>query len=246
MTTVFDTTLAGKHVVIVGGSSGMGKATAKLAVALGANVTIASRNADKLNAASTEIGGATKAAPMDTTDEAGVKAWAAELGTVDHLVISASSAAHGAFPELPTNELRGMFEAKFMGPYVTAREVLPSMAKGGSITFFSGVLSRRPSAGATGLGAVNAAVEALTKGLALELAGVVRVNCISPGMVATEAYKNMPREARDAMYSEVGGSLPVGHVGQAEDIAQAVIMAMINDYLTGTVLDVDGGHLVRA
>ncbi len=246
MSTVFETALMGKHIVIIGGSSGMGKATAKAAVALGATVTIASRNIAKLEAAEEEIGGGVQIAPVDTTDEAGVKSWAAGLDAVDHLVISASSAAHGSFEELPTDDLRAMFEAKFVGPYLAAREVLPALVEGGSITFFSGVLSRRPSAGATGLGAVNAAVEALTKGLALELSGRARVNCISPGMVATEAYSAMSEEAREGMYTQIGRSLPVGRVGTAEDVAQAVIMAMTNGYLTGTVLDVDGGHLIRA
>lgn len=246
MRTIFEANLTGKHVVIVGGGSGMGKATAKLAAALGANVTLASRNAEKLQAVASEIGGAVQIAPLDMTNEAQVKAWAAGLGRVDHLVVSASSAAHGTYEDLPTDDLRAMIEAKFIGPYVTAREVLGTLAEGGSITFFSGVLSRRPSAGATGLGAVNASVEALAKGLALELAGRARVNCISPGMVATEAYEAMPEDARNAMYDEVGRSLPVGRVGSADDIAQAVIMAMTNGYLTGTVLDVDGGHLIRA
>ncbi|MDP5218019.1 SDR family oxidoreductase [Ruegeria sp. 2205SS24-7] len=245
MSTVFETALKGKHLVIVGGSSGMGKATAKMAAALGAKVTIASRNPAKLQAAADEIGGGVKAAPVDTTQEADVKSWVGGLGPVDHLVITASSAAHGAFMDLPTDDLRDMVEAKFLGPYVAAREVLPVLSNGGSITLFSGVLSRRPSAGATGLGAVNAAVEALAKGLALELSGRARVNCISPGMVATEAYAAMPDAAREDMYAQVGGRLPVGRVGEAQDVAQAVIMAMTNEFLTGTVLDVDGGHLVR-
>lgn len=246
MSTVFETALKGKHIVIVGGSSGMGKATAKMATALGAKITIASRSGAKLHAAADEIGGGVQIAPVDTTDEAGVRSWVGALGAVDHLVISASSAAHGAFTDLPTDDLRAMFEAKFIGPYLAAREVLPVLVEGGSITFFSGVLSRRPSAGATGLGAVNAAVEALAKGLALELAGRARVNCISPGMVATEAYAEMSEKAREGMYAQVGGTLPVGRVGEAEDIAQAVIVAMTNGFLTGAVLDVDGGHLVRA
>ena len=245
MSKLLENTLTGKHVVIVGGGSGMGKATAELAANLGAKVTIASRNEDKLNAAAAAIDGDISVAAMDTTDETRVKAWAAGLGHVDHLVISASSAAHGAFTDLPTNDLRAMFEAKFIGPYVTAREVLPYLNDGGSVSFFSGVLSRRPSVGATGLGAVNAAVEALTKGLAQELAGRARVNCISPGLVATEAYASMPDEAREGMFAQVGGSLPVGRVGRAEEIAQAVIMAMTNGFLTGTVLDIDGGHMVR-
>ncbi len=245
MSGALETNLSGQHVVIVGGSSGMGKATAKLAKSRGAKVTIASRDPGKLQAAAAEIGDV-GLAPVDTTNEAAVTAWAASLGTVDHLVISASSAAHGAFTELTLDQLRAMFEAKFTGPYITAREVLPYLTDAGSITFFSGVLSRRPSAGATGLGAVNAAVEALTKGLALELAGRARVNCISPGMVATEAYAAMPEEARQGMFAQVGDSLPVGRVGQADEIAMAVVMAMENGFLTGTVLDIDGGHMVRA
>ncbi|WP_170386535.1 SDR family oxidoreductase [Ruegeria atlantica] len=245
MSTVFETALKGKHIVIVGGSSGMGKATAKMAAALGAKINIASRSDAKLHAAADEIGGGVQIAPVDTTDEADVRSCFGALGAVDHLVISASSAAHGAFTDLPTDDLRAMFEAKFIGPYLAAREVLPVLVEGGSITFFSGVLSRRPSAGTTGLGAVNAAVEALAKGLALELAGRARVNCISPGMVATEAYAEMSEKAREGMYAQVGGTLPVGRVGEAEDIAQAVIMAMTNGFLTGAVLDVDGGHLVR-
>lgn len=223
----------------------MGKATAELAVGLGARVTLASRNQEKLHAVASAIDGDVSVAAVDMTDEARVKAWAAGLGQVDHLVISASSAAHGAFSDLPTGDLRAMLEAKFIGPYVTVREVLPYLSEGGSISLFSGVLSRRPSAGATGLGSVNAAVEALAKGLAQELSGKARVNCISPGMVATEAYADMPEEAREGMYAQVGGSLPVGRVGQAHEIAQAVIMAMTNGFLTGSVLDVDGGHLVR-
>ncbi|MBO9447013.1 SDR family oxidoreductase [Ruegeria sp. R14_0] len=246
METPFETILKGKHVVIVGGGSGMGRATAELAAGLGAKVTIASRNADKLNAVADGIEGHVSVAAVDTTKEASVKSWAAELGEVDHLVISASSAAHGAFTDLPTDELRGMIEAKFIGPYVTAREVLPFLKKGGSVTFFSGVLSRRPSAGATGLAAVNAAVEALAKGLAQELAGRARVNCISPGMVDTEAYAGMPDEARTEMFAHVASGLPVGRVGDASEIAQAVVLAMTNTFMTGSVVDVDGGHLVRA
>lgn len=246
MSTLFEAALKGKHVVVVGGGSGMGKAAASLAASLGARVTIASRNREKLEAAAAQIGASVAVAPLDMTDEDGVRAWAAALGPVDHLVISASSAAHGTFADLPTSDLQAMFAAKFTGPYVTAREVLPFLTEGGSITFFSGVLSRRPSAGATGLGAVNAAVEALARGLAVELAGKARVNCISPGMVDTEAYGGMPQSDREAMFARIGASLPAGRVGTANEIAGAVVMAMANGFLTGTVLDIDGGHMVRA
>ncbi|MEM0900128.1 MAG: SDR family oxidoreductase [Pseudomonadota bacterium] len=239
-------TLSGRHVVIVGGGSGMGRATATLAASHGAKVTIASRSKEKLETVAAEIDGNVSAKPVDMTDESALRAWAESLGTVDHLVISASSAAHGKYEDLPTDDLRGMIEAKFVGPYVTAREVLPLIREKGSITLFSGVLSRRSSAGAVGLGAVNAAVEALTRGLALELAGRVRVNCISPGMVDSDVYSKMSEDARSAMYARVGGALPVGRVGIVEEIAQAVLLTMTNDFMTGTTLDIDGGHMVKA
>lgn len=246
MTDFINAALSGKHVVIVGGSSGMGKAIAKLSANYGAKVTIASRNLDKLKAAATQIGGDITIQQIDTTDESALRSWANSINQIDHLIISASSAAHGLFKELPTNDLRQMFESKFIGPYVTARTLLSKIAANGSITFFSGVLSRRPSVSTTGLAAVNAAVEALTKGLAQELAGTVRVNCISPGMIDTEAYAAIPESDRHAMYQQVGSVLPVGRVGTAEEIAEASLLTLINSFVTGIVLDVDGGHLVRA
>ena len=237
--------LGDKHVVVVGGGSGIGRAVAEAAAAQGARVTIASRNAEKLAAAAQAIGGTVVAAPVDMTDEAAVVDWAAGLGPVDHLVVSASSAAHGRFAELDTQALRAMFDAKLFGPYATARAVLPQLAKGGSITFFSGILSRRPGLNCSGLGAVNSAVEGLTRALALELGPGVRVNCCSPGMVRSEAYAGMDEEARERMYRVTGESLPVGRVGETAEIAQSVLFLMTNAYTTGVVLDVDGGNLVR-
>lgn len=244
--TDFSQLLKDKHVVVVGGASGIGKATAKLASSLGAAVTIASRNLDKLRLATSDIGSNTSVAPVDMTDDAAVKTWASELGEVDHLIVSASSAAHGAFADLSNKDLRAMFDAKFFGPYTVAREVLPFINDGGSISLFSGVLSRRPGIGATGLGAVNSAVEGLVRGLALELGKTVRVNGISPGMVRSEAYEKMEPAAREAMFADTGGRLPIGRVGFPDEIAQAVVLTMTNAYINGAIIDVDGGHMVRS
>lgn len=97
----------------------------------------------------------------------------------------------------------------------------------------------------TGLGAVNSAVEGLTRGLALELGPKTRVNCCSPGMVSTEAYAGVDDDARERMYKSTGDSLPVGRIGLPEELADAVLYLMGNTYTTGHALDVDGGHLVR-
>lgn len=240
---------SGRHVLIVGGSSGIGKATAELALTLGARVTIASRNRDKLDAAMAEIGISERlaCAVVDQTSDESVTALGKTFAdeSVDHLVVTASSAVHGPFAELPLRDARAMFDSKFWGPYRIARALLPKMARGGSITFFSGVLSRRPGKNCTALGAVNAAVEGLTRGLALELGPRLRVNCCSPGMVRSEAYDKLPEEKREAMYESTGASLPTGRVGSTLEIAAAVIALMSNTYVTGQIVDVDGGHMVR-
>ncbi len=237
--------LEGRALLVVGGGSGIGKAIASQAAAAGASVHIASRDRAKLEAAAAEIGHAAAFSSIDMTDDTAVKAWAATLPAIDHLVISASSAAHGRFSEVETGAIRNMFDAKFFGPYVVAREVLPKIRPGGSITFFSGVLSRRPGENCSGLGAVNGAVESLAMALALELGPAIRVNCCSPGMVRSDAYAAMPAEAREDMYRATGESLPIGRVGDTDEIAHAVLFMMSNGYLTGQVIDVDGGHMIR-
>ena len=242
-------TLDGRHAVIVGGSSGIGKATAAAVLALGGRVTIVSRNEDKLKRAAADLGHGDRVAwkSLDIMEDAGVTRYFGSLAdrSVDHLVITASSAVHGPFAEVSTGLLHGMFEAKFWGPYKVARACLPKLADGGSITLFSGVLSRRPGVNCSGLGAVNAAVEGLARGLALELGPRLRVNCCSPGMVRTDAYGGMAEEKREAMYQATGESLPVGRVGFDHEVADAVLFLMTNTYATGLVLDIDGGHMIR-
>ena len=126
-----------------------------------------------------------------------------------------------------------------------AKAALPALRDGGSVTLFSSVLSRRPGRNTVGLGAVNAAVEGLARGLALELRPRLRVNCVSPGMVRTEAYTGMDGAARERMYEATGASLPLGRVGEPEEVAAAALMVMANPYLTDQAVDVDGSHTIR-
>lgn len=233
---------SGQTIVVVGGGSGIGKAVALEAVQAGAQVTLSSRDRSKLETAATAIG-AHQVVPVDMTDAASVASWVAAMPQIDHLVISASSAVHGRFADLPETDVRRMFDAKFFGPYAITKAALPKMRRGGSITLFSGVLSRRPGMNCSGLGAVNGAIEALTKGLALELGPDLRVDCLSPGMIRSEAYAGMDDDAREAMHDATGASLPVGQADCVEEAAKAVMFLMANTYTTGVVLDVDGGHM---
>ncbi len=236
--------LKGKTVAVVGGGSGIGEAIVRAVHAGGGRVVLSSRSRTRLEGVASSLNGAT-VLPVDMTEKASVQRWAAELPMIDHLVISASSAAHGAFAELEEDAVRAMFDAKFFGPYRMAKESLNKINDGGSITFFSGVLSRRPGMNCSGLGAVNGAVESLCYGLALELGPRIRVNCVSPGMIRSEAYAGLEEQAREDMYSATGASLPAGRVGEVEEAASAALYLMTNTYSTGVVLDVDGGHMIR-
>jgi len=242
-------TLDAKHALIVGGGSGIGLATAGLLLDEGAQVCISGRTEAKLQAARVKLAGDDRAhvLPFDMTDSAAVDAAFSELpdNSIDYLIVTASSAVHGPFEVLAIEDAQAMFGSKFWGPYRVAKAALPKLKDNGSITFFSGVLSRRPGRNCSGLGAVNAAVEGLTRGLALELGPRLRVNCISPGMVRTEAYEGIPEDRREAMYRDTGVSLPIGRVGEAEEIAQAVLFAATNPCFTGQILDIDGGHMIR-
>jgi NAD(P)-dependent dehydrogenase (short-subunit alcohol dehydrogenase family) len=235
-----NTELTNQSVIVVGGTSGMGLAIARLAKSRGASVTVASRSSDKVAAVATELGAAGK--PIDTSDEASVRDFFAAVGPVDHLIEPGSSVRTGTLKDAPLADGEFTFRSKFFGPYLCAKYA--KMNPTGSITLFSGILSRRPGQNDAVLAGVNAAVEAMGRALARDLAPV-RVNTISPGMTRdTGAYLSMPEAAREGMYSAIAGKLPVGHVGTAEDIAEATIMLMTNRFITGVTLDVDGGGVL--
>lgn len=241
--------LSGRRALFVGGSSGMGLAAARLFREHGAEVILAGRSIARLEAARQALQdtGAPEVLAFDITDAGQVDQALSRLpaGGIDHLVISAANITHGPFGDQPVAEVRAMFDSKFWGAYGLARAALPYLREGGAIVFFSGVLSRRPGVNCAALGAACAAIEALARGLALELGPRLRVNCIAPGMVRTALHDRVPSEWRDAMFLSTGNSLPVGRVGRPEDIAEAVLIAATNGYMTGHVLDVDGGHMVR-
>jgi len=234
--------LSEKKVLVIGGSSGMGLAVATAAVQAGATVLIASRSESRLKEAAAKIGSGVNWHPVDFTDEISVKRLFDFVGPIDHLVISGSAVRTGPLKDLPIADAKFSMDSKFFGPYLAVKEA--QVNPQGSIILFSGILSRRPDKGSAILAAVNAAVETLGKALAVELAPV-RVNVISPGMTRdTGAYLGMPDPAREEMFSAVAQSLPVKRVGLPADIASVAIELMSNSFITGTVIDVDGGGLL--
>lgn len=231
--------LTGQHVVVVGGASGIGLSVARAAAEAGAEVVIASRAPER---AADALGGARTIA-MDVCDDASVAAAFAEIGDVTHLVCTAASGFPPGLFRAPSEDVRALMESKFWGQYRCARAVAERLPREGSITFTSGIRSRRPLFGSGAFTVVNMAVEGMGRALAMELAPV-RVNVISPGTVQTPVFDVLPADVRERRLQAAADQTTVGRIGQPDEIAEVYLMCMTNGFLTGTVIDVDGGGML--
>jgi NAD(P)-dependent dehydrogenase (short-subunit alcohol dehydrogenase family) len=231
--------LAGQKVVVVGGSSGIGLATAELAKSEGADVIIASRNVERLKAAAQKLGA--RAIATDVTSDESVAQFFTQCGLVDHVVVTAAQLRTGPFKTVSMDDVRATMKGKFWGAWRVARAA--KIRSGGSLTLISGFLSIRPRPEAAIVGAANGALESLARSLALELAPV-RVNAVSPGIIDTPIRAAMPEAARREMLAKAADALPVGRVGLGEDIARQILTFMTVGFATGSIVYLDGGGLV--
>ena len=158
-------------------------------------------------------------------------------------MVSAAETFGGLFLQTDTVQARQLFENKFWGQYYAAKYGASKISPNGSIILFSGVVAYKSMVGSAILGAVNAAVSNLGQTLALELAPI-RVNIVSPGIIDTPSRSKMPEQARNNFYNSVENKLPVKRIGRAEDVAQSVLYLLQNSFVTGTVLHVEGGHIL--
>lgn len=228
--------LKGKNVVVIGGSSGMGLATAQALIDLGAHVTIAGRSPEKLKQAQAEISGAVNTGIVDITDESSVKAFFSTIKAIDHLVITAATVGAGSITELSVEDAKTIFENKFWGSYMVTKYALPLLAKEGSVVYFSGMALRKPISRLSAVTAACGAIEGLTVSLAKELAPI-RFNAISPGRIVTPLLGNDP----ETKHKDFIEKLPIKKLGSSVDIAQGVIYLLSNSYVTGQILNIDGG-----
>jgi NAD(P)-dependent dehydrogenase (short-subunit alcohol dehydrogenase family) len=211
------------RVLVVGGSSGIGLAIAAAAAAAEAGAAV------------------TRAVALDTSDVAAVERFFADEAPWDHIVVSAAQTPSGPVRSLSLADAKIAMESKFWGAYRVARAA--KIREGGSLTFVSGFLSVRPSANSVLQGAINAALEALARGLVLELAPV-RVNAVSPGLIATPLWSGMPNDKREAMFASAAQRLPARRVGRPEDTANAVMFLVTTPFATGSTVRVDGGGAI--
>jgi NAD(P)-dependent dehydrogenase (short-subunit alcohol dehydrogenase family) len=228
--------LTGKRVLVVGAAGGIGRATAISFADAGAELTVAGRTKTSVVALAEALGAVP--ASLDVLDEEAIQTFFAQQASFDHVVIAAASTKMGSVAALPLADAKAAMESKFWGAYRIAHAA--RISSGGSLTFVSGLLAERPMATSVLQGAINAALEALARGLALERAPV-RVNTVSPGLIDTPLHNRMEATAREAMYERMRQNLPVRRMGEPEDVAAAILLVATNPFMTGATVNVDGG-----
>lgn len=226
--------------LIVGGTSGIGLATARQLATIGTTVHVAGRSCDKLDKLAADdptlVGH-----QLDGGDRTAVAALAASIAPIDALVVTLSGAEGvGPLADLDLEALRRAFDAKFWAHLTTVQAALPHLAENASITLVGAITARASMPGTAGLAAINAAVEGLVKPLAVELAPT-RVNAVSPGLVDTPWWSGMPEADRLAYFAAAAEVLPARQIASADDIAQAIVFLATNPNITGTVIESDAG-----
>jgi NAD(P)-dependent dehydrogenase (short-subunit alcohol dehydrogenase family) len=233
--------LNNQRVLVVGGTSGIGFATAVAAIGAGAIVTIASRNQKNLDTAAANLGSGVQTRVLDTGDNNLLERFFQQEQAWDHVVVSAAPTKGGPVRDLSLADAATVMDSKFWGAYRVARAA--RIKEGGSLTFISGFLSERPSGTAVLQGAINAALEALARGLALEF-GPIRVNPVSPGLIETPIWDGLPSEKRKGLFESTAAQLPVQKSGQPQDVANAVLFLMTTPFATWSTVRVDGGGVI--
>lgn len=229
-----------KKVIIAGGSSGIGLATAAKLAGEKAHVTATGRSAARLADAAKAVPGIHTAA-LDSGNRKDLDAFFDARGNFDHLVIAVSgSKGAGKFADLSLKELRDGFEGKFWPQVNTLQAALPYVNKGGSITLITAISAISRAPGVSGLAAINGALELMIPSLAKEIQPL-RINAVSPGVVNTPWWDFLPADAKNDTFGQYAAQLPVGRIGEPDDVADTILFLMRNGNITGTVIRCDGG-----
>ena len=233
-------TLAGRSVVILGGTSGIGLSAAIQATAAGAEVVVVGLDPARSGQVARAHGLAGWRA-ADVTRNGAIRAALADIPRVDHLVLLAGSFVVGKVLDADPAALRRAFDERIWAAVDALQALGDRLTRGGSLTLVSGALADRPTAGGTAvLAAASAAMEALARGLALELAPT-RVNTLSPGTTDTPLPARPLGANRDAYVAGLTKTLPLGRLGTADEAGAAVVFLMANGFMNGATLNIDGG-----
>jgi NAD(P)-dependent dehydrogenase (short-subunit alcohol dehydrogenase family) len=233
--------LSGQTVIVIGGSSGIGLETARLARTEGADVVITGRDHARLEQAANDVG-ATSVAAFDATDfEQLVRFFGEQPAPIGHVLVTGPGPYYAPLADFDFDAARRDVEAHLFLPMQVARNAAPKMRAGGTLLFMGGTGGRSTGVGLTLISALTAAGPALVRNLALELAPV-RVNLIAAGFVDTPLSATLLGDQLDARRDELRRELPVGRVIGPADIALLAVQLMTNTAVTGATFDIDGGQ----
>ena len=232
----------GMNVVVIGGTSGIGLATAISSAQRGATVFAAGRSLDKIEACQASYPDI-QFRQVDTHDPEGLSALFSEAGPIHHLVGAATGATrtNGPFMSQTDEQFRAAFD-KFWGYTHVVRQGVPHLVADASITLVSGTPARKCNPGMISVSCTGCAVEGFVRALTPELAPI-RINGVAPGIIDTPMFDHFG-EKKAATLDAIGANFPLGRVGQPEEVAEAILLCMSNTYMTGVVIDVDGGALL--
>jgi NAD(P)-dependent dehydrogenase (short-subunit alcohol dehydrogenase family) len=233
--------MSSQHVVIVGGSSGIGLAAGRLLLAKGHKVTIAGRSSERLAAAKQQLSGDLSTIVLDAANAGSLPEAFARIGAFDHLVLALGSGKGvGPFATVPLADVRAGFEEKVFAHFATAQAALPHLRKDGGLIFLSAVSAHTAAPGTAGIGAANAAIAALVPILAAELRPL-RVNAVSPGVIDTPWWDFLSEEQRGPLFATYAAMTPVGRVGQPDDVAKVIAFLISDGFMSGETIVCDGG-----
>jgi NAD(P)-dependent dehydrogenase (short-subunit alcohol dehydrogenase family) len=235
-----NTDLAGQTVAVIGGSSGIGLETARLACAKGAQVILTARDADRLDRVGGELGASTVA--FDATDFVRLTEFFDDLpAQIDHVLVTGPGPYYAPLAELDIDKARRDVEAHLLLPLEVARNAASKVRPGGTLLFMGGTGGRRAAVGLALISALTAAHPAMTRNLALELAPI-RVNLIAAGFVDTPLSATILGDQLDARREQLRATLPIRRVVGPADIAALAVHLMTNTAITGATFDIDGGQ----
>lgn len=236
--------LAGKKIVVLGGTSGIGLATSLLAAEDGALVVVVSSTQKKVDEALSALPEGSTGFTADLGDEKQTELLLKKIGEFDHLIFTAGdNLSFKELSELNIEEAKKSINLRFWGAIMAAKYARPKIRKEGSIILTTGALGRKPREGTVVIAAMASAIEGLTRALAIELAPI-RVNAVCVGTVRTNLFENMSQTDREELYNRIGSKLLTGRVGCANEIAEAYLYLMRASFTTGQIVVADGGSLL--
>lgn len=238
-----------KTVLITGGTSGIGLATAKLMVDEGAKVIVTGRTPATIDAAQAELGSSAIAIYSDASSLADIDSLALKVketfGKLDVLFVNAGLGRFVSFEQTTEAIYDEMFNLNTKGPYFTVQKLAPLMPTGSAIVFTTSIANVKGMPMVSAYGGAKAAVRSFTRVIAAELLPRgIRVNAISPGPIETPIglKAGFSQEALDQAFDQMKESNPMKRLGQPEEVAKAVaFLAFEATYTTGAEFPVDGG-----